>query len=115
MNSMMKQTFISAFMLSALSTGMAHAAGETQTGTITITGNVVTTTCAVVMDKSSLDFGDLSRADWDAKQDNDPMSTPQKVSFTVTACPDYVKNLHVTFDNFDTTDDAYLTGTGTGT
>jgi type 1 fimbria pilin len=107
MKSMMKYSLLSVLMAGAMGAGVAQAA-QTDAGTLTITGNVVDSTCSVALSNNTFDFGDLTKATWDGVADKAEMATPKDVSFTVTGCPSYVKNLHVTFDKFDPVNDGFL-------
>lgn len=120
MNSVNKYVLLAALSGGAMLAGAAQAAEPPQTGTITITGQVVDSTCQVDINGGvkSFDFGEIHKTDWDtAAADGAIIGQPQTVTFTVSNCPAYVKNVSVKFGNFDATDDTYLTksgGTGEG-
>lgn len=112
-------SLIAALTGCVLMTGAVNAAGP-QSGTLTITGQVVDSTCQVDFNSgvTQFDFGEINKADWDtAATDGAVIGQPKTVSFTVSDCPAYVKNVSVKFGNFDATNDEYLTksgGTGEG-
>ena len=112
----MKYSLITVLTGCFLMTGTVNAAGP-QTGTLTITGQVVDSTCQVDINGGvkTFDFGEINKTDWDAANTDDvAIGAPQTVAFTVSDCPAYVTNVSVKFGNFT---DKYLDksgGTGEG-
>ncbi|EOZ0829436.1 fimbrial protein [Citrobacter freundii] len=101
-----------------LTAGLAQSA-NTQTGTLTITGQIADTTCEISVSDASAgtyDFGKISHAMFDgANTDGIDVVPAKDMKFTVKNCPAATKTLHVAFQyNADTTDANLLGNTGTG-
>ncbi|EAS2061949.1 type 1 fimbrial protein [Salmonella enterica] len=117
-NSMFKRTHHVALMAGLLlSAGLVQAA-DTQTGTLTITGQVVDTTCEISVSDASAgtyDFGDISHTAFLAAANEGDVATPKEMQFTVKNCPAATKALHVGFQfSADANVPHLLSNTGSG-